>query len=329
MGYFRTAMLLAAMTALFMGIGYLVGGQTGMVVAFLVAAAMNLFAYWNSDKMVLSMYGAREVDERAAPELYGLVRQLAVNAEIPMPKVFIMDNPQPNAFATGRNPEHGAVAVTTGLLERLNRDELAGVIAHELGHIKHRDTLTMTITATLAGAISMLANFGFYFGGGNRNSDGIGPIGGLMLVILAPIAAALVQFGVSRGREYEADRIGAEISRSAAVARLCLAQDFQRGGADPQSSRRAQSSVGASLHRQPAVRCAHGQPLLHPPQCGEPHRPARRDRRAHGPGRRRAAFVASPRASGPWALGRAASLRLPAARALGPELDSSEPPHDL
>ena len=213
MGYFRTAMLLAAMTALFMGIGYLVGGQTGMVVAFLVAAAMNLFAYWNSDKMVLSMYGAREVDERAAPELYGLVRQLAANAEIPMPKVFIMDNPQPNAFATGRNPEHGAVAVTTGLLERLNRDELAGVIAHELGHIKHRDTLTMTITATLAGAISMLANFGFYFGGGNRNSDGIGPIGGLMLVILAPIAAALVQFGVSRGREYEADRIGAEISR--------------------------------------------------------------------------------------------------------------------
>ena len=213
MGYFRTAMLLAAMTALFMGIGYLVGGQTGMVVAFLVAAAMNLFTYWNSDKMVLSMYGAREVDEPAAPELYGLVRQLAANAEIPMPKVFIMDNPQPNAFATGRNPEHGAVAVTTGLLERLNRDELAGVIAHELGHIKHRDTLTMTITATLAGSISMLANFGFYFGGGNRNSDGIGPIGGLMLVILAPIAAALVQFGVSRGREYEADRIGAEISR--------------------------------------------------------------------------------------------------------------------
>ena len=183
MGYFRTAMLLAAMTALFMGIGYLVGGQTGMVVAFLVAAAMNLFAYWNSDKMVLSMYGAREVDDRAAPELYGLVRQLAANAELPMPKVFIMDNQQPNAFATGRNPEHGTVAVTTGLLDRLSRDELAGVIAHELGHIKQRDTLTMTITATLAGAISMLANFGFYFGGGNRNSDGIGPIGGLMLVV--------------------------------------------------------------------------------------------------------------------------------------------------
>jgi heat shock protein HtpX len=212
MGYFRTAILLAAMTALFMGVGYLVGGQTGMVIAFVVAAGMNLFAFWNSDKMVLSMYGARQVDERSAPELYGLVRQLAQEAELPMPKVYIMENPQPNAFATGRNPEHGAVAVTTGILQRLNRDELAGVLAHELGHIKHRDTLLMTITATLAGAISMLANFGFYFGGG-RNNGGVGPIGGLMLVILAPIAAALVQFGISRSREYEADRIGAEISK--------------------------------------------------------------------------------------------------------------------
>jgi heat shock protein HtpX len=212
MGYFRTALLLAAMTALFMGIGYLVGGQAGMAIAFVVAAGMNLFAYWNSDKMVLSMYGARQVDARTAPELYGLVQQLAREAELPMPKVFIMDNPQPNAFATGRNPEHGAVAVTTGLMQRLNRDELAGVIAHELGHIKHRDTLLMTITATLAGAISMLANFGFYFGG-NRDNGGVGLIGGLALVILAPIAAALVQFGISRGREYEADRIGADISK--------------------------------------------------------------------------------------------------------------------
>lgn len=211
MGYFRTAILLAAMTALFMGVGFLVGGQTGMVIAFLIAGGMNLFAYWNSDRVVLSMYGAREVDQRAAPELFGLVRQLARDAELPMPKVYIMDNPQPNAFATGRNPEHAAVAVTTGLLQRLNRDELAGVLAHELGHIKHRDTLTMTITATLAGAISMLANFGFYFGG-SRNNDGIGIIGTLLLVILAPLAAALVQFGISRSREYEADRIGAEIS---------------------------------------------------------------------------------------------------------------------
>src|SRR3990170_3680176 len=211
MNYFRTAILLAALTALFMGIGFLLGGQTGMLLALVIAAAMNLFAYWNSDRMVLSMYGAREVDERAAPELYGLVRQLAANAEIPMPKVFIMDNPQPNAFATGRNPEHGAVAVTTGLLDRLNRDELAGVIAHELGHIKHRDTLTMTITATLAGAISMLANFGMFFGG-NRNNNPLGTIGSIALMILAPLAAMVVQMAISRSREYAADRGGAEIS---------------------------------------------------------------------------------------------------------------------
>lgn len=213
MGYFRTAILLAALTALFMGIGFLIGGQSGMVVAFVVAAAINLFAYWNSDKMVLSMYGAREVDERAAPELYALVRQLAQAAGLPMPRVYLMDNPQPNAFATGRNPEHAAVAVTTGLLQRLNKEELAGVLAHELGHVKHRDTLLMTITATLAGAISMLANFGFYFGGSRNNNDGVGPIGGLLLLILAPLAAGLVQLGISRGREYEADRIGSEISR--------------------------------------------------------------------------------------------------------------------
>jgi heat shock protein HtpX len=212
MSYFRTAILLAAMTALFMGIGFLVGGQGGMIVALLVAMAMNLFAYWNSDKMVLSMYGAREVDERSAPELYAMVRRLAGNAGLPMPRVFIMENKQPNAFATGRNPEHAAVAVTTGLLQTLNSDELEGVIAHELSHIKNRDTLLMTITATIAGAISMLANFGFYFGG-NRSNDGIGPIGTLLLVILGPLAAGLVQMAVSRGREYQADRGGAEISK--------------------------------------------------------------------------------------------------------------------
>ena len=213
MGYFRTAILLAALTALFMGIGYLIGGQSGMVIAFLVAAATNLFAYSRSDKMVLSMYGAREVDERAAPELYGLIRQLAGAAGLPMPKVYVMDNPQPNAFATGRNPEHAAVAVTTGILQRLNKDELAGVLSHELAHIKHRDTLTMTITATLAGAISMLANFGFYFGRGRNTDSGVGPIGSILLLILGPLAAGLVQMGISRGREYEADRIGAEISK--------------------------------------------------------------------------------------------------------------------
>ena len=213
MSYFRTAILLAVLTALFMGIGFLIGGQSGMVIALLVAAAMNLFAYWNSDKMVLSMHGAREVDERTAPELYGLVRQLAQDAGLPMPRVYLMENPQPNAFATGRNPEHAAVAVTSGLLQHLSNDELAGVLAHELGHIKHHDTLLMTVTATIAGAISMLANFGFYLGGNRNNSGGTGLIGNLLLVILAPIAAGLVQMGISRGREYEADRIGGEITR--------------------------------------------------------------------------------------------------------------------
>ena len=223
MSYLRTAILLAAMTALFMGVGFLIGGQSGMVIAFLVAAAMNLFAYWNSDKMVLRMYGAHEVDARSAPELYDMVSQLARAADLPMPKVYIMENPQPNAFATGRNPQNAAVAVTTGLMQTVNREELAGVIAHELAHIKHRDTLLMTITATIAGAISMLANFGMFFGGRNDN-NGAGIFGTLALVILAPLAAALVQMAVSRTREYEADRIGAEISRQP----LSLASALQK-----------------------------------------------------------------------------------------------------
>jgi heat shock protein HtpX len=224
MSYLRTAILLAALTALFMGIGYLIGGQGGMIFAFLLAAAMNLFAYWNSDKMVLSMYGAREVDARQAPELYALVGQLASAAGIPMPRVYIMDNPQPNAFATGRNPEHAAVAVTTCLLQTVDTPELAGVLAHELGHIKNRDTLLMTITATIAGAISMLANFGFLFGGRSNSNNNIGFIGTLALLILGPLAAGLVQMAISRTREYEADREGAEISRKP----LALASALQK-----------------------------------------------------------------------------------------------------
>jgi heat shock protein HtpX len=183
-----------------------------MLIALLVAGGMNLFAYWNSDKMVLRMYGAQEVDARRAPELYDMVRQLSANAGLPMPRVYIMDNPQPNAFATGRNPQNAAVAVTTGLMQTVSREELAGVIAHELAHIKNRDTLLMTITATIAGAISMLANFGLYFGGGRNDNGHMGIVGMLMLVILGPLAAALVQMAISRTREYEADRIGAEIS---------------------------------------------------------------------------------------------------------------------
>ena len=209
MNYARTALLLAAMTALFLTIGYMLAGEAGMIIALLVAIAMNGFAYWNSDKMVLRMHGAREVDESTAPDFVRMVKQLADNADLPMPKVYIMENPQPNAFATGRNPDNAAVAATTGLLKMLTPQEVAGVMAHELAHVKNRDTLIMTITATIAGAISMLANFALFFGN-NRNSP-LGLIGTIAIMILAPLAAMLVQTAISRAREYEADRIGAEI----------------------------------------------------------------------------------------------------------------------
>ena len=177
-----------------------------MVIAFAIAVAMNLFSYWRSDSLVLSMHGAQEVDERTAPELVGLVRELSTRAGLPMPRVYLMDNPQPNAFATGRNPNHAAVAATTGLLQMLNTRELAGVIGHELGHIKNRDTLTMTVTATIAGAISMLAQFGMMFGGGRRDGNNRGGgLGALLAVLLAPLAAMLVQLAISRSREYAAD----------------------------------------------------------------------------------------------------------------------------
>ncbi|MGB3446637.1 MAG: zinc metalloprotease HtpX [Xanthobacteraceae bacterium] len=210
MSYFRTAILLAGLTGLFMGVGYLIGGAGGAMIALVIAAATNLFAYWNSDRMVLSMYGAHEVDARSAPDLHRMVQELATRAELPMPRVFVMDNPQPNAFATGRNPQNAAVAVTTGLMQSLSREELAGVVAHELAHIKHHDTLLMTITATIAGAISMLAQFGMFFGG-NRNNNGPGIIGSLAMMILAPLGAMLVQMAISRTREYAADEMGARI----------------------------------------------------------------------------------------------------------------------
>jgi heat shock protein HtpX len=212
MNYLRTAILLAGLTALFMGVGYLIGGQSGALIALLVAAGTNLFAYWNSDKMVLKMHGAHEVDEATAPNLVQLVRELAQRAGLPMPRVYLMDNPQPNAFATGRNPEHAAVAVTTGLVNMLSHDEIAGVIAHELAHIKNRDTLTMTITATIAGAISTLAQFGMFAGRHRTDNRGMGMIGTIAMVILAPIAAMLVQMAISRTREYSADELGAHIS---------------------------------------------------------------------------------------------------------------------
>jgi heat shock protein HtpX len=212
MGYLRTAILLAGLTALFMAVGYMIAGPGGALVAFFVAAATNLLTYWNADRAVLAMQGAQEVDASTAPEFVQLVAELAQRAGLPMPRVYIMDNPQPNAFATGRNPSRAAVAATTGLLHMLTREEVAGVIAHELGHVKNHDTLLMTVTATLAGAISMLAQFGMFFGGGQRNNSGLGLVGTLAMIILAPLAAMLVQMAISRTREYAADAEGARIS---------------------------------------------------------------------------------------------------------------------
>ncbi|CAN5255608.1 zinc metalloprotease HtpX [soil metagenome] len=224
MNTLRTGMLLAALTAIFVGVGFMIGGSGGAMFAFLLAAAMNFFAYWNADRIALSMNHAREVDERTAPEFYALIRDLAARANLPMPRVYVSDNPQPNAFATGRNPEHAAVCATTGLLETLSRDEIAGVMAHELGHVRNRDTLTMTITATIAGAISMLANFAFFFGGNRDNNNPLGFIGVLVAAIVAPIAAMLVQMAISRTREYSADRAGAEISGSPRALASALAK---------------------------------------------------------------------------------------------------------
>jgi heat shock protein HtpX len=208
--YFKTGLLLAAMTALFMGCGWLLGGTEGMLIALAIAAGMNLFAWWKSDKMVLRMYRAQEIG--AGHSLHAVVAQLARNAGLPMPKVHIIENDQPNAFATGRNPENASVAVTTCLLRNLTATEVSGVMAHELAHVRNRDTLTMTITATLAGAIGMLASFGkFAMFFGDRRNNPLGIIGVLAAVIIGPIAAMFVQMAISRSREYEADRIGAEI----------------------------------------------------------------------------------------------------------------------
>lgn len=211
----RTGLLLAALTALFASAGYAMGGIGGMVIAFAVALIMNVLSYWNSDRIVLRMQGAHEIDEPSAPEYYAIVRELAARANLPMPRVFIMHSAQPNAFATGRSPDRAVVAATTGLLELLTREEVAGVLAHELAHIKNRDTLTMTVTATIAGALGMLANLvqlSVMFGSGRRNGGRGGLLGTLLLALVAPLAASLVQMAISRSREYEADRLGAMIT---------------------------------------------------------------------------------------------------------------------
>lgn len=210
--WLKTTLLMAAILALFGAVGAALGGAQGMLLALLLGGAMNVFAYWNSDRMVLAMYHAREVDEASAPEFARIVRELAHNAGLPMPRLYIIDEAQPNAFATGRNPEHAAVAATTGILQLLSARELRGVMAHELAHVKHRDILISTISATLAGAISSLANFAMFFGGRDEDGRPANPLAGLLVMILAPIAAALIQMAISRAREFDADQGGAMIS---------------------------------------------------------------------------------------------------------------------
>jgi heat shock protein HtpX len=217
----KTAMLLAALTALFMALGYMFGGAGGATIALVIAAGMNLFTYWNADKLVLRMHHAKEVDARSAPEFYGLVADLARRAGLPMPKVYLVDSPNPNAFATGRNPENAAVAATTGLLSMLSREEVAAVMAHEHGHVRNRDTLIMTMVATIAGAVSMIANFGLFFSHGDDRPN---PLVAILAMIMAPFAAMIVQMAISRTREYGADRAGAEISGNPRALASALAR---------------------------------------------------------------------------------------------------------
>jgi heat shock protein HtpX len=218
--WLKTSILMAGIVALFGAVGAALGGASGMLIALLIAAGMNVYAYWFSDKAVLKMYKAQEVDEQTAPQFYRMVRELAQNAQLPMPKVYIIDEAQPNAFATGRNPEHAAVAATTGIMRILSERELRGVMAHELAHVKHRDTLISTISATIAGAISSIGSFGLIFSGGRDR--GVHPAVAILVMILAPIAAMLIQMAISRAREFEADKAGAEISGDPAALAAAL-----------------------------------------------------------------------------------------------------------
>ncbi|MES2056184.1 MAG: zinc metalloprotease HtpX [Pseudomonadota bacterium] len=249
MNQLKTMMLLAALTALFMALGYTLGGSGGAVIALIVAAGMNLITFWNADRIVLAMHNAREVDMASAPEFVGIVRQLAARAGLPNPKVYIIDSPHPNAFATGRDPDHAAVAATTGLLGILSRDEIAGVMAHELGHVRNRDTLIMTMVATIAGAISMLANFGLFFRSGDGRSAGIA---GLLAVFVAPFAAMIVQMAISRTREYGADRAGAEISGNPRALASALAK-LARGAAVVPSDVATRIPAAAQLYIVPGL----------------------------------------------------------------------------
>ena len=296
----KTFMLLAAMTAVFLGAGWLMGGEGGMVIAFALALAMNAFAYWNSDKVVLRMYNAQEVGRDFAPGFYDMVEYLAAKANLPMPKIYIIDEDQPNAFATGRNPANAAVAATTGLLNRLSEQEVAGVMAHELAHVKNRDTLLMTITATIAGAVSMLANiasFQMLFGGSRNNP--LGMIGTILMMVLAPMAAMMVQMAISRAREYEADRMGAEICGEPRWLASALG-GLSRGAAqiDNQAAEQNPATAHMFIVNPLHARAIDGLFSTHPPM-------EERIRRLHamssgGESSLRGSFGGRPASKGPW-----------------------------
>ncbi|MFZ9810549.1 MAG: zinc metalloprotease HtpX [Burkholderiaceae bacterium] len=242
--WLKTSMLMAAIVALFALIGSLMGGQSGMLIALTFALVMNIGAYWFSDKLVLRMYNARQVDASTAPEFYTMVQELARYANLPMPKVYIIDEDSPNAFATGRNPENAAVAATTGLLRLLTARETRGVMAHELAHVMHRDILISTISATMAGAISALANFALFFGGRDGEGRPVNPVVGILIMILAPLAASLIQMAISRAREFEADRAGAEIAQDpeALASALQKIDHYARGMAFPAAERHPETA---------------------------------------------------------------------------------------
>ncbi len=296
MNILRTAFLMALLTALFVFVGFLIGGKAGMLIAFGVAAAMNFIAYWNSDKAVLAMYRAQEVDEHSAPELVHLVRQLSEKAGLPMPKVYIADNPQPNAFATGRNPQHAAVCATSGILQRLSKEELAGVLAHELSHVKNRDTLTMTITATLAGAVSMLANFAFFMGGNRRNNP-LGLVGMLLVMIVAPHCRGAGADGDQPQPRVRGRSFGRAVVGTASVA--CLPRSST-------STTLRSASKTRTPKRTPRPRtCSSPIPCraADGPGCSRPSAHRRTDRAASGDGRANGRGASGP---GPMELKRAA-----------------------
>lgn len=304
--FFRTGLLIAALTALFMAVGFMLGGGRGMVFAFIFAGAMNFMAYWSADSVVLRMYGAREVDAAQVPALARLVNDLAGRAHIPPPRLYVIESDQPNAFATGRNPDHAALAVTTGLLRALPEQEIAGVLAHEIAHVKNRDTLTMTLTATIAGAIGMLANWVFFLSPGRQGDRGhpLGLVASLLVMFLAPLAATrghsrpirhFAHAGIRGGRG------GGPHPRPADLARRRLGADRQRRAPDPQFRCREQSGHGASLHYQPVERRASRCPVLDPPACRRKDSPAQSHGRAEALGMRYAPTLRSGTAHQPAA----------------------------